>query len=98
VSKAPIPSKRFKDFFDLNYPRKVVTIEPVLDFDYDFFSDWMIKLNDQGSLEYIWFGYNSKPKSVSITEPSKEKVQKFLNKLKEHGIKIRGKTTRNLIL
>jgi hypothetical protein len=37
ISDAPRPSKRFKDFFDLDYPRKVVTIEPVLDFDVEFF-------------------------------------------------------------
>jgi len=38
VSKAPLPSKRYKQFLELDYPRKVVTIEPVMDFDLEVFS------------------------------------------------------------
>ncbi|GAI66260.1 unnamed protein product, partial [marine sediment metagenome] len=37
-----------------------VTIEPVLDFDLEIFVNWINKLKTQGSLEYIWFGFDSK--------------------------------------
>ncbi len=44
VSKAPLPSERYRQFKALKYPRKVVTIEPVMDFDLDVFAGWIIDL------------------------------------------------------
>lgn len=91
ISKAPLPSKRFKEFYELDFPRKVVTIEPVLDFDLEQFSDWIIQLHDQGNLEYVWFGFNSKTKSIQLPEPSQEKTQEFLDKLESTGIVVKEK-------
>jgi len=96
ISKAPVPSVRFRDFYDLNFKRKVVTIEPVMDFDVDPFLGWMLKLKDQGSLEYVWYGYNSNPGKVRLPEPSVDKSQEFVDLLKAAGIEVRGKSLRGV--
>ena len=92
VSKAPAPSERYRQFKALDYPRKVVTIEPVMDFDLDVFADWIRELH----VEYVWLGFNSRPRSVKLPEPSPEKVQAFVDLLAEAHIEVRGKELRSL--
>jgi hypothetical protein len=92
VSKAPVPSERYRQFRELIYPRKVMTIEPVMNFDVDEFSRWIIDLNP----EYIWLGFNSRPNRCSIPEPSREKVVAFAKTLKAAGIEIREKDLRGI--
>ena len=94
ISKAPPPSQRFLDFYNLDYPRKVVTIEPVLDFDYDKFLSMILDLHEQGCLEYVWFGYDSK--NCGLPEPSTVKAQRFVDALKKYGVEVRGKTLRDV--
>jgi len=94
ISKAPPPSVRYEQFKALNYPRKVVTVEPVLDFDLRTFVSWIRKIGP----EYVWLGFNSKPKSVTLPEPSEDKVQRFAEKLLDAGIEVRGKTLRGVEL
>jgi len=96
VSKAPKPSTRWRDFYALEYPRKALTIEPVLDFDLEEFTGWMTQLQDQGSLEYIWFGYDSK--KCGLPEPSADKAQRFVNGLTERGIEVRGKKMNGVMI
>jgi hypothetical protein len=88
VSKAPPPSERYRQFKALDYPRKVVTIEPVLDFDVEEFAGWIVELHP----EYVWLGFNSKPEAVTLPEPTQEKVGEFMEKLARAHIQIRGKT------
>ena len=87
ISKAPKPSERFKQFLKLDYPRKVVTVEPVMDFDLEVFVDWIEQINP----EYVWFGFNSRPKQVKLPEPSPEKARKFVDRLKSLDIEVREK-------
>jgi hypothetical protein len=94
ISRAPLPTIRFKDFYELDYPRKVLTIEPVLDFDLDAFVEMVLKLHMQGTLEYVWFGYDSK--RCGLPEPSIKKAQEFVDLLQLHGIEVRGKTLRGV--
>ena len=96
ISKAPYPVIRFKNFYNLDYPRKVVTIEPVLDFDILEFSEWIIRLYKQGTLEYVWFGFDSK--NCGLPEPTIEKAQTLINILTREGIEVRGKTLREVTL
>lgn len=96
ISKAPFPTTRFNDFLDLEYSRKVVTIEPILDFDSEIFLRWMRLLKDQGTLEYVWFGYDSK--RCGLPEPSTEKAQRFVDELQAYGIEVRGKNLRDVAL
>jgi len=96
ISKATLPTIRFKDFYSLDYPRKVLTIEPVLEFVLTTFS-WMVKrLHEQGTLEYVWFGFDSK--NCGLPEPSIEKAQKFVDILHSYGIEVRGKSLRGVKL
>ena len=94
VSKAPLPTVRYEQFKALDYARKVVTIEPVLDFDLATFAGWIRSIHP----EYVWLGFNSRPESVKLTEPTEEKVQKLANRLLDAGIEIRGKTLRGVNL
>ncbi len=94
VSKAPPPSERYRQFKALQWPRKVVTCEPILDFDLDVFIRWIVELNP----EYVWLGFNSRPKSVKLSEPSEAKVQELADALAGHGIEVRGKTLRGVKL
>ena len=45
ISKAQPPSKRFEQFKGLDYARKIVTIEPMADFDLDIFTSWIKALH-----------------------------------------------------
>ena len=87
VSKAPPPSKRYAQFKKLEWPRKVVTVEPAMDFDVEEFAEWLISLKP----EYVWLGFNSRPRSVRLPEPSKEKMLALAERLKKAGIQVRGK-------
>ena len=44
-SKAPIPSKRYGDFLAVKHPLKMVTVEPVMDFDLNVMVHWIKKIN-----------------------------------------------------
>ena len=94
---APVPSERFKQFLELDTARKVVTIEPVFDFDVEDFADMILQIKP----EYVWLGYDSKPnfkRRVRHLEPSAEKMQAFVEILVKHGVEIRGKDLRGLEL
>jgi hypothetical protein len=92
ISKAPPPSERFRQFLGLDYPRKVVTIEPVLDFDTEVFADWIARIKP----EYVWLGLNSRNAEVRLPEPSPEKLKEFACILVSSGIEVRGKHLRGL--
>lgn len=91
ISKAPLPSVRYEQFKALDYPRKVVTIEPVLDFDLEIFADWIKSINP----EYVWIGYNSRPKQVRMPEPNKKKLSAFISELGKNNMTVKGKDLRN---
>ena len=93
VSKAPVPSERYKQFLALDYPRKVVTIEPIMDFDVDKFSKWILTLKP----EYVWLGFNSRKKPV-LPEPPEAKMRAFTDTLIKNKISVRGKTLRGMDL
>jgi hypothetical protein len=90
ISRAPVPSERYKAFRDLQWPRKIVTIEPILDFDPEILLQWLKEI----APESIWLGYNSKPASVKLPEPALEKTMAFIEQLKNAGLKVREKTMR----
>ena len=92
ISKAPVPNKRYRQFQDLNYPRKVVTIEPALDYYMEVFVGWIRAINP----EYVFLGYNSRPKQVEMPEPSEEKPKEFIIELKAMDIPIKGKDLRGI--
>jgi len=94
VSKAPPPSERYRQFLALDWPMKVVTIEPVMDFDHAEFLRWLVGLDP----EYVWFGFNSRLESISLPEPATAKAQRFVDALADNGIEVRGKSLRGVKL
>jgi len=90
ISKAPVPSKRYADFKAVAWHRKIVTIEPILDFDQDVFLRW---IQDIGP-EAVYIGYNSRPEAVQLPEPDQEKVDRFIAALKDKNITVKEKTMR----
>lgn len=90
ISRAPLPSVRFAAFSKIEWPRKIATIEPIIDFDPDVFLGWLVRLNP----EAIWIGYNSKPKAVKLPEPPLEKTLNFIDAIERNGIEVRKKTMR----
>ena len=79
VSKAPPPSVRYEAFKNLVYPKKIVTIEPILDFDLEIFVDWITSINPLA----VFIGYNSHPKQVALVEPNMEKTLDLIVELEE---------------
>ena len=90
ISQAPLPSDRYAQFRDLDFPRKIVTIEPILDFDMKIFVDWIRTINP----ECVYIGYNSRPKQVQLPEPDPAKLNAFIQKLKKYNIVIKEKDLR----
>jgi len=90
ISKAPKPSTRYIDFHYIKYPRKVVSIEPIMDFDLKEFADWIIRINP----EYVWMGFNSRPKQVQLPEPGPVKTRQMIEVLSDAGIEIKFKHMR----
>lgn len=76
ISKAPKPWKRAADFFFVNYPRKRITIEPILEFDYNKLFTWIRDIKP----EIVYIGYNTK--NCKLPEPPLEKVQMFISSLR----------------
>ncbi len=90
ISKAPPPTERYAQFKALDYLRKVVTIEPVMKFNVHSFAEMIVDLEP----EHVWFGFNSRHKSVQIPEPTEQEIFNFLTLLKENGIELRAKKLR----
>ena len=90
VSKAPVQSVRYEQFLALDWPRNVLTIEPVMDFDLDVFTSWITALRP----EYVWLGFNSKPGAVTLPEPSKDNFERLHDYLITKGIEVRLKDAR----
>jgi hypothetical protein len=72
VSKAPLPSKRYQDFSSIDHPNKMLTLEPMLDFDLDVMVEWICEINPA----FIWIGTVSKDSYIckEKREPSLDKI------------------------
>ncbi|MEX0569103.1 MAG: hypothetical protein Q6363_008110 [Candidatus Njordarchaeota archaeon] len=84
ISKAPKPSDRFKYFLETPYPKKIVTIEPIMDFDLDILVDWIKQIKP----EAVYIGYNSRPKKVRLPEPPLEKTKTLIKELEKFTVVI----------
>ena len=88
ISKAPKPSQRYKDFLKVNHPLKMVTIEPVIDFDLDIMVNWVENINPC----MVWLGYDSGKNK--LPEPKLEKVRNLHWGLAKRGFVVVLKTIR----
>lgn len=80
ISNAPLVYDRIHSFEILNHPRKVITIEPILEFNFRIFLYWLQILNP----ERIYIGYDTKKNDLS--EPSLEKTKKLIKELEKFTI------------
>ena len=95
ISDAPSPFERMVRFLELKHPRKIVTIEPILDFNFEMFLGWLKEINP----ERIYVGYDTHKtwwmegkKKVYLREyePSLEKTKKLILEL-ERFTKVKTK-------
>jgi len=77
ISKAPPPLSRFDAMIRLQHPRKMITIEPVLDFDLDKFVEWILAVKPWR----VYVGYDSHPKENRLPEPSLSKTKLLIKSL-----------------
>ena len=94
-SDAPDPYVRFRSFKHIRHPRKFITIEPVLDFDFSIFLGWIKQIHP----ERIYIGYDTKKTKIwdlgtekyeNLCEPSLTKVKRLIRKL-ERFTKVKTK-------
>lgn len=88
VSKAPKPSQRQADLAKVNHDKKMITIEPVIDFDLDVMVRWVKEINPV----VVWLGYDSGKNNLS--EPSIEKFNRFHKALEKAGFNVILKTVK----
>jgi hypothetical protein len=86
ISKAPSVSNRYKDFLNLNWDKKIVNVEPIMDFDLAPFAEMIININPSA----VFIGFNSKPKAVPLPEPTKEKALQLVQELENKGFQTMG--------
>lgn len=75
VSKAPKPGERLERMAELDWPRKVVVIEPILDFDLE---EFVKKLKDINPSE-VYVGYDNY--GNRLPEPTISKTRELVEKL-----------------
>lgn len=79
ISKAPETVKRFHDLLDIKHPLKMVTIEPVMNFNLEHMINWMDLLKPC----MIWLGYDTK--GCRLPEPPLRMVMDLHFELARRG-------------
>ena len=75
ISKAPLPSRRYHSMKDLDWDKKFISIEPILDFDLDIFVDWIKDIKP--FMVYVGYdNYNNK-----LPEPPLRKTEELIKTL-----------------
>ena len=83
VSRAPPPSRRYTAMRNIEWDKKLVCIEPILDFDLETFSLWIEDIFP--FLVYVGYdNYGNK-----LTEPRLSKTLSLLERISENGLVIR---------
>lgn len=88
VSKAPPPSIRIRDFLQVRHPLKMLTIEPVMDFDLEK----MVAIVEAVNPVMVWMGYDSK--KCNLPEPYLHKFKHLHWELAKKGFTVMLKTVR----
>lgn len=82
ISKAPRPDSRCNDFVNIKHSRKMITIEPAIDFDV---KEMIYRTNALNPC-IVWIGYDSKKNN--LPEPPLEKVKELYWQLGNLGIPV----------
>jgi uncharacterized Fe-S cluster-containing radical SAM superfamily protein len=84
ISNAPKPSERYREFKDLEWDKKYITIEPIMSFDKEEFVNWIVDINP----DFVFIGYNSHPNEVCLPEPSMDETIELIHELRVRKIDI----------
>ena len=87
-SKAPVALDRFIEMYNLIWPNKFISIEPVIDFDPEIFTRWLLSIKPIA----IAIGYDNY--NNHLPEPKRIEVEALIRTLENHGIKVFRKTIR----
>ncbi len=83
ISQAPPPSERYRAMRDLNWPKKFISIEPILDFDLEGFTQWITEIKPM--IVYVGYdNYNNK-----LPGPPLSKTTQLIDKLLNHTLVIK---------
>ena len=82
ISEAPKPSQRYADFLKIIHSLKMVTIEPVIDFDMNVMINWIENINPC----MVWLGYDSGKNH--LPEPRLEEVKNLYWELGRRGFTV----------
>lgn len=89
VSDAVDPSIRLSDFAKIDYPRKYISLEPILKFD----EDKLVNLIKQNEVKLVIIGANTDTFSKEkFIEPSSVEISSLLKRFKKEGIEIKNKS------
>ena len=91
INKAPIPQERFMAMTYLENIPKMVSIEPIMDFDLDVMMRWIEEIKP----EFVSIGADSK--GHNLPEPPPDKVKELIQGLKCFTI-VKVKNNLNRIL
>ncbi len=78
ISRAPPPSERYQYMKTLPWPRKLVSIEPILDFDPETMIEWIKDIQP----ETVHIGYDNY--SNKLPEPPLHKTLRLIRELRRH--------------
>lgn len=90
ISRAPLTIRRFVDMLSVKHPRKLVIIEPILDFNLETLVAWIKAIKP----EAVYMGYDSHGKANKLPEPPLKKFDQLkaeLEKITEVRVKLRRK-------
>jgi len=94
LSKAPSPDRRYEGIklFSLAGFKTFITIEPIMDFDVDIFSEWIILARPR----FVTIGADSK--ECNLPEPPAQKVRQLITELRANDIVIKEKWNLDRVL
>ena len=83
VSNAPLPTQRYEAMKALDWKRKIVSIEPIMDFDINLFSKWIEEINPF----IVYVGYDNY--CHKLREPTLKFTMELVNQLSETSLVIK---------
>jgi DNA repair photolyase len=83
ISNAPRPSQRYESMKTLDWSRKIVSIEPIIDFDLNTFSRWIKEINPL----IVFVGYDNY--CHKLREPTLAQTNELISKLSATSLVIR---------
>jgi hypothetical protein len=89
-SSAQSTALRYEAMMIVRHPRKMITIEPIMTFDLEELSEWVIDIQPWR----VYVGYDSHPNENKLPEPPLAKTEELVKILRENGIDTRTKLMR----